>query len=47
MLGRLDVENVVDVVRLGRPLWFGHIERRSRDDWVRMCRDLVVEVHKG
>ena len=43
LLGRLRAEDVVEVVRRGRLLWFGHVERRSRDDWVKMCRDLVVE----
>jgi hypothetical protein len=33
----------VEVVRRGRLLWFGHVERKSRDDWVKMCRDFVVE----
>jgi hypothetical protein len=42
LLGRLGVEDV-EVVRRGRLLWFGHVERKSRDDWVKMCRDLVVE----
>jgi hypothetical protein len=41
--GRLGVEDVVDVVRRGRLLWFRHVERKSPDDWVKMCRDLVVE----
>jgi hypothetical protein len=43
LLGRLGIEDVVDVVRRGRLLWFGHVERKSSDDWVKMCRDLVVE----
>jgi len=43
LLGRLGVEDAVEVVRRGRLLWFGHAERKSRDDWVKMCRDLVVE----
>jgi hypothetical protein len=43
LLGRLGIEDVVEVVRRGRLLWFGHVERKSRDDWVKMCRDLVVE----
>jgi hypothetical protein len=27
----------------GRLLWFGQVERTLREDWVKMCRDLVVE----
>jgi hypothetical protein len=42
-VGFEDVVDVVDVVRRGKLLWFGHVERKSRDDWVRRCRDLVVE----
>jgi hypothetical protein len=42
LLGRLGVEDV-DVVGRGRLLWFGHVERKSRDDWVRMCRDTAAE----
>src|SRR4029077_15082072 len=44
LLDRLGVE---DVVRRGRVLWFGHVERKSPDDWVKMCRDLVVESAGG
>jgi hypothetical protein len=43
VLSRLGVEDVVEVVRRGRLLWLGHVERKSQDDWVKMCRDLVVE----
>jgi len=43
LLGRLAVEDVVEVVRRGRLPWFGHVERKSRDDWVKTCRDLVME----
>jgi len=39
----LGFEDVVDVVRRGRLRWFGLVERKSPDDWVKMCRDLVVE----
>ena len=34
---------VADVVRRGRLRWFGHLERKSVDDWVSACRGLVVE----
>jgi hypothetical protein len=27
----------------GRLLWFGNVERKSMEDSVKMCRDLVVE----
>ena len=34
---------VADVARCGRLRWFGHLERKSVDDWVSSCRRLVVE----
>jgi hypothetical protein len=43
LLGPLGVEDVVEVARRGRLLSFGYVERKSQFDWVRMCRDLVVE----
>jgi hypothetical protein len=50
LLGRLGVEDIVDVMKRGRlmPAWFGHAEPKSWEDWVNMCRDgvrrdLVVE----
>src|SRR5664279_4197448 len=39
----LDVEAVSDVVRRGRLRWFGHLERKSHDDWMSACRDLEVD----
>jgi hypothetical protein len=42
LFARLGVEDV-EVVKRGRLLWFGHVEHKSRDDWVKMCRNLVVE----
>jgi len=43
LLDRLGVEDIVNVARRGRQMWFGHVERKSRDDWVKICRDLVVD----
>ena len=39
---RLGVEAVVDIVRRGRLRWFGHLERKSSEDWVSACRDFEV-----
>ena len=39
----LGINCVADVVRRGRLRWFGHLERKSVDDWVSACRGLVVE----
>jgi len=41
--GRLGIEAIADVMKRGRLVWFGHVERKSREDWVKMCRDLVME----
>ena len=30
--------SVADVVRRVRLRWFGHLERKSVDDWVSACR---------
>ena len=30
------------MVRQGRLRWFGHVERKSGDDWVSACRNVVV-----
>ena len=38
----LDVQGVAEVVRRGRLRWFGYVERKSGDDWVTACRDVVV-----
>ena len=43
LFSRLDVEAVSDVVKRGRLRWFGHLERKSPDDWVSACRDLEVD----
>ena len=39
----LGIENVAEVVRRGRLRWFGHVERKDKEDWVSACRYLVVE----
>ena len=38
----LGVQSVAEVVRQGRSRWFGHVERKSGDDWVSACRNVVV-----
>ena len=38
----LGVENMAEVVRRGRSRWLGHVEHKSRDDWVSACRNVVV-----
>ena len=38
----LGVQSVVEVVRLGRLRWFGHVEGKNGDDWVLACRNVGV-----
>ena len=38
----LGVQSDDEVVRRGRSRWFGHVERKSGDDWVSACRNVVV-----
>ena len=38
---------MAEVVRRGRLRWFGHVERKSGDDWVSACRNVVVRVGAG
>jgi hypothetical protein len=43
----LDIEKVSDVVRRGRLRWFGHVERKSADDWLSSCREVIVDGVRG
>ena len=38
----LGIDSVTDVVRRGRLRWFGHVERKSKDDWVLACTNMEV-----
>ena len=35
-------QSMDEVVRRGRLRWFVHVERKSGDDWVSACRNVVV-----
>jgi len=43
LLGRLCVEEVSEVVRHGRLLWYEHLQRKDANDWVSKCRNLAVD----
>ena len=43
----LGVQSVSEVVRRGRLRWFGHVERKSGDDWVSACRYVEVVGEKS
>jgi len=47
LLSRVGVEPVGDVVRRGRLRWFGHVERKSEDDWVKKCLELEIAGKAG
>jgi hypothetical protein len=40
---RIDVEPIVEVCRRNRLRWFGHVERKGDDDWVKRCTRMEVE----
>ena len=42
LLSRLDFESVYDIVRRGRLRWFGYVERKPDEDWVKRCQSLEV-----
>ena len=42
LYGHLDIERVAEVVRRGRLRWFGHLQRKDKDDWVSSCRKFVA-----
>ena len=31
----LQIENIIEVVRRARLRWFGHVERKNDEDWVK------------
>src|SRR6476469_879753 len=43
----LGICSVTNFVRRGRLGSFGHVERKSDDDWVKSCRSLKVSGEKG
>jgi len=38
---------VLDLVRQNRLKWFGHVQRKSDDDWVKKYRQLLAEGQTG
>src|SRR6266446_4178714 len=46
LLSRLGIDCVEEIVRRGRLRWFGHLERKNDDEWVKKCRNLKVEGEK-
>ena len=42
LLDRLGIVGVAESVVRSRLRWFGHVERKSDDDWVSKCREMSV-----
>jgi hypothetical protein len=47
LLDCMGIVCICERMRRCRLSWFGHVERKSGDDWVSKCRDLVVEGARG
>jgi len=43
LLSRMNVGSVFKVATHNRLRWFGHVERKSDDDWLQKCQQLVVK----
>lgn len=43
----LGIECVSEVVKCGRLRWYGHLERKDKDDWVSACRNFEVAGSKN
>ena len=37
------VQSITTVIRSGRLRWYGHVMRKSNDDWVKKCMEYRVE----
>jgi hypothetical protein len=44
---RLGIDSVSNVVRRNRLRWFGHVERKDENDWVKACQRLEVDGRRG
>jgi len=44
---RLGIDSVSGVLRRIRLRWFGHVERKNDDDWVKACQRLEVAGGRG
>ena len=43
----LSVQSIDEAVRRDRLRWLKHVERKSEDDWVSACRNVVVAGVRG
>ena len=44
---RLWFDSVSVIVRRNRLRWFGHVERKTEDDWVKKCQSVEIEGKVG
>ena len=44
---RLGIEGIDEIVERGRLRWFGHVERKPRENWVSACRKFEVAETKS
>ena len=44
---RLGIDSIVDAVRRNRLRWFGHVERKADEDWVKRYTEMEMEGRRG
>ena len=44
---RLEIDSIVEAVRWSRLRWFGYVERKADEDWVKRCTNMEVEGTRG
>ena len=45
--GRLGIDCVSDLVRCSKLRWFGHVERKDDQQWVKKCMNFKVDGSAG
>ncbi len=40
---RLSIESISEAMRTGRLCWFGRVERKDKNEWVKLVKHLEVE----
>ena len=43
LMDRMGIEAIGGVLKKTRLRWFGHVERKVKEDWVRKCMYMEVE----
>ena len=47
LMERLGICSATNFVPRGSLGWFGHVEQKSDDDWVKSCRSLKINGERG